>query len=124
VKDINPKLKVSAAVFGRYPACVDSVAQDWGRWIREGTVDFVTPMNYTQNARQFEGWLDDQIAIEESPDRIMPGIGAISTECELTPDEIIHQISAVRRRKMPGYMIFKLDQVLVDRSLPYLRLVQ
>jgi uncharacterized lipoprotein YddW (UPF0748 family) len=124
VKDINPKLKVSAAVFGRYPACVDSVAQDWGRWIREGTVDFVTPMNYTQNARQFAGWLDDQIAIEESPARIMPGIGAISTECELAPDEILQQINAVRTRKMPGYMIFRLDQVLVDRSLPYLRLVQ
>jgi uncharacterized lipoprotein YddW (UPF0748 family) len=124
VKGINPKLKLSAAVFGKYPQCIDSVAQDWGRWLREGTVDFLTPMNYTQDPHQYSAWLDDQLALDGAEGRIIPGIGAISTECELAPDEIIEQIMAGRRRKLPGYVLFKLDHVLVDRAFPYLRLAQ
>jgi uncharacterized lipoprotein YddW (UPF0748 family) len=122
---VNPKLKLSAAVFGKYPQCVDSVAQDWGRWLREGTVDFVTPMNYTADANQFAGWLRDQTALEEdAAGKIMPGIGAISTECELAPDQILQQIAEARRLNLPGYVLFKLDQVLIDRALPYLKLAQ
>ena len=44
---IRPGLKISAAVFGGYPACRDSVAQDWPEWIKAGYLDFVCPMDYT-----------------------------------------------------------------------------
>ena len=46
-KKIRPGLKISAAVFGSYPGCRESVAQDWPAWIKAGYLDFVCPMDYT-----------------------------------------------------------------------------
>jgi len=48
-----PKVKISAAVFRDWPACRESVGQDWVRWCREGWLDFVCPMNYTLDPKLF-----------------------------------------------------------------------
>ncbi len=39
-KQIRPGIKISAAVFGAYPSCRESVAQDWPVWIRGWAVGF------------------------------------------------------------------------------------
>jgi uncharacterized lipoprotein YddW (UPF0748 family) len=124
LRGAHPQTRLSAAVFGKYPQCVDSVAQDWARWLREETVDFLTPMNYTADPAQFARWLAEQAALDNADGRILPGLGLVSTECELAPDELLQQIAEVRRRKLPGYVVFRLDGVLMDRALPYLRLAQ
>ena len=51
VKKIRPGLKISAAVWGGYPDCRRWVAQDWPAWIRAGYLDFVCPMDYTDEPR-------------------------------------------------------------------------
>ena len=65
-----------------------------------------------------------EVLEEDAAGKIMPGIGVISTECELAPDQILQQIAEARRLNLPGYVLFKLDQVLIDRALPYLKLAQ
>ena len=52
-KKIRPGLKISAAVFGSYPGCRESVAQDWPQWIKAGYLDFVCPMDYTTSDAEF-----------------------------------------------------------------------
>ena len=53
-KQIRADIKISAAVFGYYPSCRDSVGQDWVGWAKAGHVDFLCPMNYTEDDEQFE----------------------------------------------------------------------
>ena len=52
-KKIRPGLKISAAVFGSYPGCRESVAQDWPAWVKAGYLDFVCPMDYTTSDEEF-----------------------------------------------------------------------
>jgi uncharacterized lipoprotein YddW (UPF0748 family) len=53
IRRINPKIKISAAVFRDWPACRVKNGQDWVRWCREGWLDEVFPMNYTQDSGEF-----------------------------------------------------------------------
>ncbi|MFP6903663.1 MAG: family 10 glycosylhydrolase [Verrucomicrobiota bacterium] len=121
IKAIKPQLKISAAVFGSYPDCISSRGQDWAAWLREGTVDFVTPMNYTVNPYQFEGWVRNQLQLPQARGRIFPGIGLVANESELGPDQLFEQIEVTRRLGAPGYALFKLDTPFVKRILPLMR---
>ncbi|MFT5122263.1 MAG: uncharacterized lipoprotein YddW (UPF0748 family) [Kiritimatiellia bacterium] len=121
LKAIKPQMKLSAAVFGSYPDCVKSRGQDWAAWLREGTIDFVTPMNYTVNAYQFEGWLSDQLKLPNAKGKIFPGIGLVANESELAPDQLFQQIEVARRLGAPGYALFKLDAPFVKHVLPLMK---
>ncbi|MGA0334244.1 MAG: glycoside hydrolase family 10 protein, partial [Kiritimatiellia bacterium] len=48
-----PELKLSVAVWGAWPDCADAQGQDWPVWCKEGLVDWIIPMNYTDNPDQF-----------------------------------------------------------------------
>jgi len=72
-KGLKPQVQVSAAVFASLDSA-DSVYQDWPRWIRDKTIDFVIPMAYTADnaelARQFTQWK----TIDPTLQRIIPGL--------------------------------------------------
>ncbi|MBT4820675.1 MAG: family 10 glycosylhydrolase, partial [Lentisphaerae bacterium] len=42
---IKPYIRISAAVFARYPNCRERVGQDWVAWVKGGLLDFVIPMD-------------------------------------------------------------------------------
>ena len=108
MKAINPKLQLSAAVFGSYPACVHSVAQDWASWIEAGLVDFVCPMNYTPDVETFEKWVTEQHALKRAKGRVVPGIGIRAKESYLDPVDTLEQLKVVRKLGAPGYVLFEL----------------
>jgi uncharacterized lipoprotein YddW (UPF0748 family) len=72
-KGLKPQAQVSAAVFASLESA-DSLYQDWPRWIRDKTIDFVIPMAYTADnaelARQFAQWK----TIDPMLQRIIPGL--------------------------------------------------
>ena len=53
IRRVNPRIKISAAVFSGWPTCRESNGQDWVRWCHEGWLDFVCPMTYTQDPVQY-----------------------------------------------------------------------
>jgi hypothetical protein len=53
IREVNPHVRISAAVFADWPECRASVGQDWARWCREGWLDAVCPMNYTLDPDAF-----------------------------------------------------------------------
>ncbi|OGV62805.1 MAG: hypothetical protein A2498_02655 [Lentisphaerae bacterium RIFOXYC12_FULL_60_16] len=118
----NPAIRVSAAVYGKYPQCVDSVAQDWAAWLRTGLVDFVCPMNYTADPAVFEQYVRDQLKLAGAADRIMPGIGVTAKESRLDAIQVIDQVASLRRLGARGFVLFDLNRVLSDEVLPYLRM--
>ena len=118
----RPGLKLSAAVYGRYPLCADSVAQDWGDWVRRGYLDYVCPMNYTADLKKFRAWTFSQARIPAARGRIYPGIGVTANESRLDPAEVIDQVVSLRKLGAGGFVLFDLDRVLEHETLPILSL--
>lgn len=121
VKREFPDIVLSAAVWGAWPDVAQSRGQDWPRWAREGWVDLLMPMNYTDNPHQFAAWLDLQRRQPGVAERLVPGIGIISTNAELTPAETLKQLRLARERNPRGVIFYRLDTSLPDRLFPYLQ---
>lgn len=113
---------LTAAVFGKYPSCVDSVGQDWELWVRLGLVDYVAPMNYTEDMAKFNEWLSMQTRSRKQAMKIISGLGVTAAESRLTPIEIIDQINAGRKAGAAGFALFDLDTTLRQEVMPVLRL--
>jgi uncharacterized lipoprotein YddW (UPF0748 family) len=122
VRSVNPGIKLSAAVWGGYPDTIDSIGQDWGAWLREGLVDFVCPMNYTEDTFRFASQVRRQLALPGAASRVYPGLGVTSAESQLAADKAIEQVAALRRAGAPGFMLFDLSHTLREETLPALRL--
>lgn len=120
VKAVRPDLQFSVAVWGGYPEIIDSIGQDWGAWLRDGTVDFVCPMNYTEEQFRFAALLEKQLKLPGSRGRVYPGIGVTASESQLQPDQVIEQIATLRRLGANGFMLFDLSQTLRMETLPAL----
>jgi uncharacterized lipoprotein YddW (UPF0748 family) len=113
---------LTAAVFGKYPSCVDSVGQDWELWLRLGLVDYVAPMNYTEDMAKFNEWLSMQTRSRKQAMKIISGLGVTAAESWLTSIEIIDQINAGRKAGVAGFALFDLDTTLRQEVMPVLRL--
>ncbi len=113
-KKIRPELKISAAVFGGYPACRDSIAQDWPEWIKAGYLDFVCPMNYSQSDLQFVGLVKNQLRLVADRIPVYPGIGA----WRLPPDRAVGQIHHARKLGAAGFTIFNFNSEAAESIIP------
>lgn len=118
----HPNVQLSAAVYQRYPSCRDALGQDWGRWISEGLVDFVAPMNYTEDLLNFQNVTREQLALPRARGRVYPGIGITSSDSQLTADQVIDQIRAARELGADGFLLYQLSTTLRDEVLPALKL--
>ena len=122
VREVNPDIKISAAVFGGYPACVTSIGQDWIAWAKAGYVDFVCPMNYTEDPNYFKQLLTDQLALMPKEVAIYPGIGATASNSILTPDAVVEQIYLSRNLGASGWTIFDYSVDISETVLPALKM--
>ncbi len=121
LRGIDPNIRLSAAVWGGYPDTIASIGQDWGLWLREDLFDFVTPMNYADDAYRFSALTQNQLALPNARGRIYPGIGVVSSESQLRPDQVVEQIAIARRLGAPGFALYKLSQTLRTETLPLLQ---
>jgi len=108
-KKLRPKLKISAAVFGSYPACRESVAQDWPAWIDAGCLDFVCPMNYTDDDAEFASLVRRQVKRIGGKTPLYAGIGVTLAGKTLAPDRVVGQILSARSLGAQGFCLFNFD---------------
>jgi len=120
VQATRPEVQVSAAVFSSYAYCRDGVGQDWVSWIDQGIVDFLCPMDYTNDFDRFENLVNEQLdyAAERVP--VYPGIGASSSSSSFGPDGVIVQVKTSRELETGGFIIFNFDRDLAVEDLPAL----
>ena len=117
-KKIRPGLKISAAVFGSYPACRESVAQDWPTWIKAGYLDFVCPMDYTASDAAFVSLVRSQIKLTAGRVPLYAGIGATATGSTLAPDRVVGQIVLARSLGAAGFTIFNFEPSTAAAVVP------
>ncbi len=122
VRNVSPALQLSAAVYPGYPGCRESIAQDWGEWLRRGLLDFACPMNYSEDAGKIVEWYRKQAAYPGVRGRLYPGIGVTATESRLTAVGTIEQAAALRREGAGGFVLFDLNRTVEKDVLPYLRM--
>ena len=121
MKKIKPAAKLSTAVYPKYPECIESIGQDWGLWLKEGTVDFVCPMDYMPTVSSFREILDRQLTPQNGNKRIYPGIGATLDEGDLASEIFIGQLRALRERQAGGFILFDLNPALAANFLPLIK---
>ena len=120
LREADPKIKISAAVFGWYPGCITTIGQDWIAWAKSGYLDFVCPMNYTEDSNYFTELLTNQIALMPKSVPIYPGIGATASNSLLTPDAVVEQIYVSRNLGASGWTIFDYSLDISETVLPAL----
>ena len=119
IRAANPALKLSAAVYGATPACFASVGQDWPGWIDQGIVDFVCPMDYTQDLNAYRELLATQASLPHAS-RIIPGVGVAASLSRLTADQTIAELLQIQHAGFPGFALFELTPHVEEDVLPYL----
>ena len=72
-KAAKPHAQVTAAVFTPL-ASAEKALQDWPRWLREGTIDYVIPMAYTMDSSKLADQLREWKSIDPHLERIVPGL--------------------------------------------------
>ena len=112
---------LTAAVYGKYPSCVDSVGQDWEAWVRAGLVDYLLPMDYTEDPAKFEELVSYQARARWLRKHMLPGIGVTAAESRLDAAQVIDQVHAIREADCPGFALFDLNTYLEQDVLPVLK---
>jgi uncharacterized lipoprotein YddW (UPF0748 family) len=107
IREVNPKVKISAAVFRDWPDCRENNGQDWVRWCQQGWLDFVCPMNYTLDPVLFA----ERAAIHRKAVPkgfpIVQGIGIASGAGKMnSAEELAVQIMLARQAGAAGFVGF------------------
>lgn len=111
---------LTTAVYGKYPRCIDTVGQDWVKWLNFDLVDYVVPMDYTESMPQFESFLRQHAAPTKNARRTIAGIGVTASESKLGASQVVEQIRLARKYGLAGQSLFDLDTTLEQRVLPVL----
>jgi uncharacterized lipoprotein YddW (UPF0748 family) len=117
-KKLRPGLKISAAVFGSYPGCRESAAQDWPAWVKAGHLDFVCPMDYTNSDAEFVSLVKSQKELVGGRIPLYPGIGATASRAALAPDRVVGQVHYARTLGADGFTIFNFDRGTAEAIVP------
>ncbi|MFQ5810916.1 MAG: glycoside hydrolase family 10 protein, partial [Armatimonadota bacterium] len=119
---VRPDIVISAAVFRGWPRPYTTVGQNWKLWVEEGYLDFISPMNYTNDLELFvERTMSDSGAVANRIPLSM-GIGATSSSSQMQwAAELVEQALASRELGCDGFTIFCYGDALNDAILPGMR---
>ena len=107
IRQVNPQVKISAAVFRDWPDCREKVGQDWVRWCQRGWLDFVCPMNYTLDSELFAQRASVHRDALPAGFPIVQGIGIASGNGRMVSSEkLAVQIALARKHGAMGFVGF------------------
>lgn len=121
LKALKPGLQLSAAVFSYPELARKQVFQDWPRWVKEGWVDFVSPMTYTEDAASFAAATKMQADLVGA-DKLLPGMQIVFDGGRVAAlESVVDQIKAAAKLGTRGINLFEWREHLQDTVLPYVR---
>ena len=112
-KQNNETIEISAAVKPDPIIAKNNYYQDWLTWMKNDWVDFVVPMNYTNNDQEFNNILSviKNNLNKNEYNRIPIGIGI----WKLSPEEASNKINLVKDQNLTGVILFSYN-TLKDRN--------
>ena len=122
------QVKISAAVFPDPDNARVLIGQDWLEWGRQGLVDMLCPMLYTNDLPLFERLTKRALAARESVKKeggtvlVCSGIGIGTSHNQSTSEIMLEEIRLARRAGANGVIFFS-GSSLTDRFLNSLKAV-
>jgi uncharacterized lipoprotein YddW (UPF0748 family) len=121
LKETGRAIKISAAVFPDGANARVMIGQDWAAWAREGLVDMLNPMIYTNDARIYETFAREAAAARKGRTLVCPGIGIGTSHNQNTPPGMLEQMRISKAVKADGVVYFSsssLGQPFLDALKP------
>ncbi|NOX36704.1 MAG: family 10 glycosylhydrolase [Calditrichaeota bacterium] len=116
IRDRYPQRQLTAAVKPDLARAHWEFYQHWDRWVNEGWLDFVLPMNYTPANSEFVQRIRIMLR-EVHPEELVMGISLYNQ----SPEQVIQKIRLVEEIGLKGYTLFSFDQIeenpLLERML-------
>jgi len=106
LKSTARPIKISAAVF---PDAVNArvmIGQDWASWGREGLVDMLNPMLYTNDLGLYEKLTREAVDLVQGRTLVCPGIGIGTSHNQNTPEGMIEEMRLTKALKADGVVYF------------------
>ena len=107
-----PKVEISIAARPDRDAAYSGDGQDWVRWSKEGWIDILCPMDYTDATPFFRNAARAQRALLAGTRvRVYPGIGlSCWKEDGAESEKMARHIQALRQDGFDGFAVFALDR--------------
>ena len=99
-------IALSAAVIGDYPHYMNEQGQDWERWVSEGTIDMVFPMNYNNSTRIVGLNATAHVAHADGRVPVWEGLCKAAGKTQLTPEQLAEQVASCCERGAAGVSVF------------------
>lgn len=125
IKEINPKILLTAAVFADLKEAKKTYAQDWQAWLRDGLIDLAYPMAYNVNYDSFMHHMEAE-ELADYHDKIVVGLRAWdasgkSLKAEISPKyniyHIKNRIDYIRANDFAGISLFSYSGIKEGNAL-------
>ena len=116
-RKIRADIKISAAVFENWPVTRNSIGQDWKMWCDKGYLDFVCPMDYTENSVTFKNKVQRQITWAGKVP-CYPGIGLSTWTSADKLVRFIDQVDVSRQLGTGGFTVFDYGVFEAEEIVP------
>ncbi|HEY3398641.1 MAG TPA: family 10 glycosylhydrolase [Armatimonadota bacterium] len=121
LKAVRPEVQLSVCVFPDWVNNPDEIGQRPAQWAREGLVDFICPMNYSDDLVKYKAWTAEEIRLLQGSVPLAVGIGAFSDACRLnSPQDMYEQVEAARQAGAGGFVVFNYCDRFVRDFVPWL----
>lgn len=121
IRQANPKVKISAAVFPDSESALALKHQDWAAWALNGWVDFYAPMTLTSATKVVERDTRNMVSVTNGKVPVFSGIfGPFNDN---SAEHVLRQIDVAKQAGAKGYVLFDTAH-LTSRMLEALKTVQ
>jgi uncharacterized lipoprotein YddW (UPF0748 family) len=97
------------------------IGQDWELWAKEGLVDIICPMQYTNNLDVFRKSIKKAVIIARGKCLVYSGIGIRSSHNINTPEGVVQEVKLAREEGADG-VVFFFGTTLTDKFINKLKL--
>ena len=115
-RHIRPDIELAATGCAPYVRAYHEAFQDWPSWLKMGTVDSITLMSYSDNAREFENDISE--AKEKALDLKKINIAVGAYKLESSPEKFAELLGLCGKARPLGIVIYDYDSL---RRKPALR---
>jgi uncharacterized lipoprotein YddW (UPF0748 family) len=117
VKAVDWRITITNAPI-TYPYGFEMFLQDYPAWLKDGSVDFVSPQIYRADVPSFTRELDNNIRFLPDTSRLVPGVDITNSR---DPNVLIRMIEEARTRNLPGNIIWYYQSLISTGSLERLK---
>jgi uncharacterized lipoprotein YddW (UPF0748 family) len=113
-RSISPDILISCTTVASPERTYYVTCQDWTKWLKERIVDYITPMNYSEDPFVVE--LNSKAMLGAAAGKkIHMGIGAYMLKDRT--EELKKQILSVKKLSPEGIILFSYDDIVSDKPM-------